>query len=376
MTQRTKAELIRHYRKDYRRAAKGQKGIILQNLVVLTGYARKYLIHALNQDVEIPKKITRKRISIYEPIIGHLETLWAASNFLCGKRLSPFIGKLLDALKRHGEIEVSSEQESLLLRISAATIDRLLVGAKKGLLLRGRSTTKPGTLLKHNIAIRTANEWDDTRPGFFEIDLVAHCGDSARGEYINTLDITDVATGWTICVPFMGRSEKFCVEAISKAKRSIPFPMLGIDSDNGSEFINDHLRRYCQRNGLKFTRSRPYKKNDQCRIEQKNWDVVRKMVGYARYDNPQQLDLLEHIYGALAFYQNYFQPSQKLIQKQRVGAKVTRKHDTATTPYERLMAHPGVSPETKDRLQQTYLELNPCQLIRTINQLVGQLLDH
>jgi len=370
MTQQTKSELIRHYCKEYKRVSKSGKGQILQALTELTGYSRKHLIHALNRRVEIPKKVSRKRVSRYQPVVGHLERLWAAGNCLCGKRLQPFLPKLLDSLRRHNEIEVTQQEESLLLSISAATIDRLLVHARKDLVPRGRSTTKPGTLLKHKIAIRTANDWDDKRPGFFEIDLVAHCGDSTRGEYINTLDITDVATGWTVCVPFMGRSERFCVEAIKKARQAVPFTMLGIDSDNGSEFINAHLKRYCQRNDLWFTRSRPYKKNDQCRVEQKNWDVVRKTVGYARFDSPQQLDLLEQIYGVLAFYQNYFQPSQKLVEKQRIGARVTKKYDTAATPYERLLSHPDVAENTKDWLRQLYQELNPAQLLRTIQQLV------
>jgi len=373
MTQQTKAELIRHYRRQYKRGTKGEKSRILDILAQATGYTRKHIIHALNQDVEIPKKITRERISPYKPILGLLQKIWAVSNFLCGKRLEPFIPELLQCLKVHGEIHLDEEQERLLLRVSAATIDRLLCPARKGLVPKGRATTKPGTLLKHKIAVRTANDWDDARPGFFEIDLVAHCAETTGGEYINTLDITDVATGWTVCVPFMGRSERFCVAAIEKARASLPFEMLGIDSDNDSAFINAHLRRYCQRNNLAFTRSRPYKKNDQCRVEQKNWDVVRKTVGYGRFDRPEHLDLLERIYNLLSLYQNYFQPSQKLLEKERIGARVRKKHDTAQTPCRRLLAHPEVPEEIKEGRRLTLQGLNPAQLLRDIQTLVSVL---
>jgi hypothetical protein len=375
MTQQTKSDLIKRYRKQYKRAGKKEKKRILDILVEATGYSRKHIIHALNQEVDVPRKITRKRVSSYETVIEPLKTLWAASNLLCGKRLKPFIPELLKSLKRHKEIEVTRQQEDLLLKMSAATIDRLLVQARKGLWPKGRSTTKPGTLLKHRIAVRTANDWNDDRPGFFEIDLVAHCGESTAGEYINTLDMTDISTGWTICVPFIGRSERFCLDAIETAKGSLPFPMRGIDSDNDGIFVNYHLERYCRHNNLAFTRSRPYKKNDQCRVEQKNWDVVRKFIGYGRFETPEQLEMLERIYNLLSLYQNYFQPSQKLVQKIRIGSKVRKKHDAAQTPAQRLLTRHDTSNQAKLRLRHTQRELNPAQLLRDIQALVQDLYD-
>ncbi len=280
---------------------------------------------------------------------------------------------LVGALKRHGELKLTKDQEVLLLSVSAATIDRLLAKAKRGLGYKGRSTTKPGTLLKHKIPIRTFADWNDDRPGFLEIDLVAHCGDSTAGEYINTLNMTDVATGWAACVAFMGRSERFCVVAIEKAKSGLPFALLGIDSDNGGEFINAHLLRYCKRNTLTFTRGRPYKKNDQCRVEQKNWDIVRKMIGYGRFDTKQQLAILTRIYSLLTLYQNYFQPSQKLTQKRRIGSRVTKKYDDAQTPCQRLLSRKDIPKETKKLLRQTFRQLNPAQLLRDIQNLITEL---
>jgi hypothetical protein len=373
MTQQAKAEIIKHYRKPYRRAVKSEKSRIIDIIIEYTGYSRKHIIHALNQDVDVPARITRDRVSRYEPIIEPLEKIWAVSNFLCGKRLQPFIPELLSSLKRHQEIDLTEQEESLLLSVRSATIDRLLRNARAGLVPKGRSTTKPGTLLKHKIAIRTFADWNEDEPGFLEIDLVAHCGDNTRGEYVNTLDMTDVATGWTVCTAFMGKSERFCVEAIEEVKTSFPFAILGIDSDNGSEFINAHLKRYCERNLITFTRGRANKKNDSCYVEQKNWDVVRKMIGYARFDTYEQLDIIKRIHNLLALYQNYFQPSQKLVSKERIGPKVKKKYDIAQTPCQRLLSREGVPEETKEALRKTFLDLNPVQLLRSIQSLISEL---
>jgi len=375
MTQQTKAELIRHHRREYRRAGKKQKTQIILSLMSLTGYSRKHLIHALNQDVEVPKKITRQRVSRYGIITEPLEKLWAVSNLLCGKRLKPFIPELVKSLKRHKEISLSKENENLLLAVSASTIDRLLAPARREIRLKGRSTTKPGTLLRHQIPIRTFADWDDARPGFLEVDLVAHCGDRTAGEYINTLNMTDISTGWTVATAFMGRSDRFCAAAIDEVKGSLPFQILGIDSDNGGEFINNHFKRYCERNQITFTRSRPWRKNDSCHVEQKNWDIIRKMIGYGRFGTYEQLDVLKRIYNLLALYQNYFQPSRKLIAKTRIGARVTKKYDAAQTPAQRLLARSDTPKEVKRRLRDTFRGLNPAQLQRTINQLLVDLYE-
>lgn len=372
MDQHSKAELVKAYRKRYSRATKGEKTKIIDSITEATGYCRKHVIRALRQSRPIPKKVSRRRTSRYEPIADLLKQVWAASNFLCGKRLKPFLSELVKALLHHGEIKLTKDEQALLLSASAATIDRLLAKAKRDLGPKGRSTTKPGTLLKRKIPIRTFADWSDDLPGFLEVDLVAHCGNTTAGEYINTLNMTDVATGWAVCIPFMGRSERFCVAAIEEARTNLPFPLLGIDSDNDSAFINDHLLRYCNRNSLTFTRGRPNKKNDQCRVEQKNWDIIRKMIGYGRFDTYDQLAVLKRIYNLLTLYQNYFQPSQKLTSKQRIGSRVKKKYDQAKTPCQRLLSHKDIPKHTKKLLRGNFRELNPAQLLRDIHNLITE----
>jgi hypothetical protein len=375
MDQHSKSEMLRSYRKRYHRASKKEKIAIIDTIIDATGYSRKHIIRALNDDVQIPKRVTRTRSSRYAHLFETLRFIWTASNFLCGKRLKPFLPDFLMSLKRNQEIAITEQDELLLLGISAATIDRILAPARKSSFVKGRSTTKPGTLLKHQIPVRTFADWNEEVPGFLQIDLVAHCGDSVRGEYVNTLDMTDVCTGWTVSTAFMGKSERFCVAAIEEITPLFPFVILGIDSDNGSEFINSHLMRYCERCNITFTRGRPYKKNDSCYVEQKNWDVIRKMIGYGRYETEEQLRVVKRIHSLLALYQNYFQPSQKLISKKRVGSRVTKKYDVAKTPAQRMLARDDTPEDVKTRLQDTFEQLNPAALLRNINDLVEALYE-
>jgi len=373
MTPQAKAELLRRYRKLYQKAQKGERTRILNIIIEATGYSRKHAVALLNHPAKQAKPHRRRKPSRYARVRQTLGYVWAVSNFVCGKRLKPFLPELVKSLKRHKEIKLTKEDETLLLSASASTIDRLLAPVRKDMGFRGRSTTKPGTLLKHQIPIRTFADWDQDKPGFLEVDLVAHCGDATRGEYLNTLNMTDICTGWTVCAAFMGRSEAFCVEAVELAKPSFPFDILGIDSDNGSEFINFHFRRYCERNHITFTRGRPWKKNDSCHIEQKNWDIVRKMIGYGRFDKIEQLEILRRVYNLLAIYQNYFQPSRKLIKKQRIGAKARKTYDIARTPAQRLLARKDTPADIKRMLKQRFRELNPAQLIRTIEATVREI---
>jgi hypothetical protein len=224
------------------------------------------------------------------------------------------------------------------------------------------STTKPGTLLKHAIPVRTFADWDDARPGFVEIDLVAHCGDSTHGEYLNTLDVVDISTAWCECLILANRSQRQASAAIERLRQRLPFPLLGIDSDNDSAFINDNLYRYCEAEKITFTRSRPHKKNDQAHVEQKNWTAVRRLIGYDRYESDQALALFETIYHDWRLYVNFFQPVLKLVEKRRVGSKVIKKYDTARTPYQRVLESPDVSEQNKERLRQLYPTLNPVAL--------------
>jgi len=373
MDQHSKSELLRTYHKRYRKASKKEKTQIINTIIDAAGYCRKHIIRAFNKDLDVPKRIRRARCSRYSHLYRDLKYVWATANFICGKRLKPFLKEHLGALKRHKEIKLTKEDEMLLLTASAATIDRLLARARKEVRIKGCATTKPGTLLKHQIPIRTFADWDENRPGFLEIDLVAHCTENSRGEYINTLTMTDVCTAWTVTTAFMGKSERFCVAAIEEVLPRFPFPILGIDSDNGGEFINAHLMRYCERNAITFTRGRSNKKNDSCYVEQKNWDVVRKMIGNGRFDTDQQLDIIKRVHNLLSLYQNYFQPSQKLVSKQRIGAKVKKKYDTAQTPCQRFTSRQDVPEHIKEALRATFRDLNPAHLLRSIQNLVSKL---
>jgi hypothetical protein len=274
--------------------------------------------------------------------------------------------EIVAALERAGELQIDPQVRMKLLSVSAATIDRLLVPERSRLQVKGRVGTKPGTILKRQIPIRTFAQWDEARPGFCEVDLVAHDGGAPRGEFCQTLTLTCVNTGWTEPRAVSNKAQRWCFQALVDIRAALPFPLLGLDSDNGGEFINNHLFAYCTEEAITFTRSRPERKNGNCFVEQKNWTVVRQHVGYARYDTPAELEVLAELYRRLRLYVNFFQPQARLIEKTRHGAKVTRRYDRARTPYQRILASPHVSPAVKDELTATYLGLNPAQLKRDL----------
>jgi hypothetical protein len=292
--------------------------------------------------------------------------IWRICGYICGKRLKPFVAEMVTVLERHNELVLDPETKALVLSMSAATIDRRLAPFRqqRG---RGLSTTKPGTLLKDAIPVRTFADWDDARPGFVEMDLVAHCGETTAGQYLQTLTATDVSTGWTECLALPKRSQIAVSTALVDLQAQLPVPLLGVDSDNDSVFINDTLQRHCEGEEITFTRSRAYKKNDQCFVEQKNWSIVRRTIGYRRYESDQALTLLETIYADLRLYVNFFQPVLKLVHKERQGGKVRKRYDEAKTPHQRMMRSPDVSAKDKLRLQHLYLELNPAALRRQID---------
>lgn len=357
----------------YRKASKRDKGVILDQVRELTGYNRSYASRALRRSSApkpVSSKVSRPR-SGRPPVYGDqvrqvLIKIWAIMTCPCGKRLAPFMGELVSALERHSELSLDPTVRSHLLTMSAATIDRLLAPERRRMSIKGKTGTKPGSLLKRNIPIRTFAEWDDHRPGFIEIDLVGHDGGNTRGDYAQTLDMVDVATGWTETAAVKNKAQRWVFEAIQRKRESFPFPLLGIDSDNGSEFINDQLLRFCGQHHLTFTRSRPGWKNDNCYVEQKNWVVVRKMVGYERHDTPEQLAALNQLYDPLRLYTNFFQPQQKLVKKERNGARVRRTYDSAKTPYQRIMASPDIPESTKVTLTEQYYQLNPAALRREL----------
>jgi IS30 family transposase len=373
MSQRSKQELAEVVWPRYLKANRNQKTQILDEFVAATGYHRKYAMQLLKHGPKTRgrKKTGRKKIYQGE-VVQALEQVWEICGRICSKRLKPFLPEIVAVLERHQELSLSAETKALLLGMSRATIDRCLKGARFEK-RRGLSTTKPGTLLKNAITVRKWNEWDDARPGFVEIDLVAHCGESAEGIYLNTLTATDISTGWTECFALPNKTQAAVSQAIGELRQRLPFPLLGIDSDNGSEFINDTLYRYCRAEMITFTRSRPYKKNDQAHVEQKNWSVVRHTVGYDRLETPEERDLLASIYADLRLYVNFFQPVLKLIGKVQVDGRTIKQYDQASTPFRRTLAAGQVSLGNKAGLMNQYILLNPVELRRQIDQKVARL---
>lgn len=303
-----------------------------------------------------------------------LRFCWAVQGTPCGRLLAAALPDLVPRLRRFKELDIDDPTAASLLRIAPATIDRRLKADRAKLDPRGRSHTKPGTLLKDSIPMRTWAEWDDAVPGFVEIDLVGHEGGNSAGEFCFTLDITDIATGWTETRSVRNKAQKWVFEAIRDATTAFPFPILGIDSDNGSEFINWELYRWCEKEKLTFTRSRSGNKNDGAHVEQENWHIVRQTVGYHRYDTAGELELLNRIWALQRLLTNHFGPQQKLLAKVRTGAKVSKKHDPPATPFQRVLADTGtVVREVKTRLRRENKPLNPAAIQRQIQALCAEL---
>lgn len=388
LTMRERKAVTGEVCRRYRKATKKDKGRILDEFVRTTGFNRCYARWLLRQhgrrvqvrpgvQVEGDGHLRAERIRprIYGPeVLEPLKKLWTLLDYPAGKRLAAALPDVVPHLVALKELRLKKTVHQKLLAVSAATIDRLLKPERQKHQLKGRAHTKPGTLLKHQVPIRTFADWDDARPGFLEIDLVGHDGGRADGEYCYTLTMTDVDSGWTELAAVKNKAEIWVFEALTALRGRLPFPLLGLDSDNGSEFINHHLVRYCQAEHITFTRSRPYRKNDTCHVEQKNWSIVRRFVGYARFDTPEALALLNELYGLLRDYVNFFLPSTKLKEKVRDGARVTRRYDTPKTPYRRLMDSPHVDPAQKRRLKARYASLNLADLHRRIQTLQRRLI--
>jgi len=360
----------------YRRAGRVDKGKILDELCATTGWHRSHARKALGQALR--PKVVRPRAArppTYGPeVVVALRFCWAVLGAPTGKRLAPVLPDLVARLRRFEELAVSEATAALLVAMSPATIDRRLAPARAGMALRGRSHTKPGSLLKDAIKIRTWAQWDDAAPGFVEIDLVGHEGGQAVGEHAYTLTVTDIATGWTENRSVRNKARRWVIAALEEIALIMPFPLLGVDSDNGSEFINHHLLTWCEQRTITFTRSRPGNSNDGAHVEQKNWAVVRTVVGYHRYDTEAEVLLLNRIWLLQSKMTNFFLPQQKLISKVRDGAKVTKKYDVATTPHRRVERHVAVSTQDKTIMNDTLTELNPAAIQRQIQALTAELL--
>jgi len=363
-------------RERYLRArAKKEKTQILDEYCRNTGQARKYVIRKIQPGIDLRPKQRKKRKQTYDgQVIAPLTKVWEIFDYPCGQRLKPILDVELDRLRHFGEVGVSNDVALKLTMMSSATIDRKLKHQREVLhLLRSKGVPRPGSLLKRKIPIRLT-EWDTSKMGYVEMDLVVHCGSSTFGEYINTLSTTEVSSGWWEGEAIMGKSQESTFQALKKIRERAPFGWKGLDSDNGSEFINDILYKYCCREKLEFTRSRPSRKNDNAYIEEKNWTHVRKILGYLRYDTFTELSIINDLYrGDLRLYKNFFQPVMKLVSKERIGGSVKRKYATPKTPYQRLMESGQIPEQNRKQLETVYLNLNPAQLKRSIDAKLDKL---
>jgi hypothetical protein len=362
MSPRSKREYVEAVFLRYKRSSRRGKTKILDEFCATCRYNRKYAIRLLRGFKRFikPKKRKRGRKPVYqdEAILTPLRRIWVAANLPCSKRLKAILLLWLPGYAQSFE-PLSLDIIKALKRISPATIDRLLKPVRTKYAKHGRSTTKPGTLLRRQIPIKT-NQWDETRPGFLEADTVAHCGDTTAGTYVNTVDFVDIATGWTEQRAVFGKGERGVVEQVKDVEQSLPFPLLGFDCDNGSEFLNYHLVRHFAGRPVDFTRSRAYHKDDNAHVEQKNWTHVRQWLGYERLDRPETVEPLNDLYRTeWRLFHNFFCPSVKLIAKERRGSKTVKRHDSPKTPYQRILESPYIPQTTKDALARQCEQLNP-----------------
>jgi hypothetical protein len=372
MSLQSKRELLAALKDAYSNATYGEKNRLLDGFQTATGYSRKHAIR-LMRSAEAPQKKQRAaRITPYNQVVkSALSTIWQAAGCICAKRLVPFLPELIAALERCDHICPTPEVRDGLLKMSPATADRLLRSERQRL-GRSMSMTRPGAFLRRQIAVRTFAQWDDAILGFFEADLVAHNGGNQHGQFIHTLTLTDIYSGWTECMPLIRKSDDEVVKAIVKVQERFPMRLVGLDTDNGSEFINHNLSDYCKRENIKFTRSRVFKSNDQCRVEEKNGSVVRRFVGYRRLEGDYLHWLMNELYKLTSLYVNYFQPSCKLQSKEREGGHVTKRYDKARTPCQRLLEIDG-GEERKEMLRTTFLKLNPVDLLTRIQSLQAKI---
>ena len=359
----------------YKTARRKQRIIILDELTKTTGYDRKHagkLVRGKYRHMMGVIKHPRSLVYTKEDA-DTLEKVWKLLGWIASKRLKPSLSLALDQLILAGKVSMPKEDRKRFIRMSPATMDRLLTRYKKRVNIKGRSYTKPGTLLKTQIPIRTFSEWNENRVGFFEIDLVGHDGSLVRGDFAWTLDFVDVKSAWTEQAATFNKAQIHVFAGIQRIRARLPFPVLGLDSDSGAEFINDQLYRYCIQEQITFTRGRSGKKNDNPYIEQKNDSIVRNWVGYGRYNAHPKVDILNELYELLRLYTNFFLPVMKLKKKIRIGSKIKKVHDKATTPYRRILRARDVQKEVKDKLRVQYKTLSLVKLKEQIDEVLERL---
>jgi len=357
--------------------SKKERSHILDEYCANTGHARKYAIRKLRARENPGQKPRKRKKPVYDgEVIAALAKVWEIFDYPCGQRLKPIMERETDRLRAFGELFISNEVADKLKRITAATIDRKLKHQKEVLhLLWSKGGPKPGSMLKHKIAVRLT-DWDTAKVGYIEADLVFHCGASTLGAHVCTVSATEISSGWWEGEPILGKSQDQCFRALKEIRKRCPFVWKGLDADNGQEFINEMLYKYCAREKLEFTRSRPHHKNDNAYIEEKNWTHVRKVLGYLRYDTEEELAIIRDLYrNELRLYKNFFQPVMKLVSKERIGGRIKRRYGTPMTPYQNLAQSKQLSKEAGERLMQAYLPLNPATLKREIDTRINKLIQ-
>src|SRR6516165_1911908 len=369
-------ELVAAVADRYARGDRGERGRILDEFAAVTGYHRKHAMRLLRAGQVNRRCGPRPGRRVYDDAVREaLIVLWEASDRICGKRLRPLLPILVEAMERHGHLQRMLEVRSRLLAMSAATIDRALrdIRRQAGTAMHRRSA--PSAAIRRSVPVRTFDGWDDPPPGFVEADLVAHSGPVTRGSFVYTLVLTDIATGWTECAPLLVREQRLLTEVLGELRHLIPFPLLGLDTDNDSVFINETFRDYCEQVGIEFTRCRPYRKNDQAWVEQKNGAVVRRMIGYRRFEGLEAAAALARLYAAMRLFVNFFQPSFKLAAKARDGAQVKKRYHPPATPCQRLLADARTNEEVRRRVNELRAMLDPVRLLQQIRVAQQQLVD-
>lgn len=365
----SRKELLRAIADRYGTSARKEKGRILDEFVAVTGYHRKHALRLLRVQVvtggDAVERAHPKRI-YGEAVRGGLQVLWEASDRICGKRLKAILPSLVEAMERHGHLVLADDVRAGLIAMSASTIDRILTPTRVQAGGSRRPRLGSRSAVSRQIAVRTFADWNDPVPGFFEVDFVAHCGGVMSGRFIHTLALTDIATGWTECVPLVAREQSLVRQAFLMVAARLPMKLKGIDTDNDGAFINDTVFNHCVQEGIEFTRSRARRKNDQAWVEQKNGAVVRRLVGHSRFEGPGDAQLLSDLFRAARLYVNFFQPSFKLLQKVRIGSKVRKQYSPPATPCERLIAHPSTPDSIRVELRKQREELDPVLLLKTI----------
>jgi hypothetical protein len=372
----TRDELVVALKGRYALSNRRERGHILDEFVTLSGLHRKHAMRLLRAGQPGQQSGPRRGRRLYNDAVREaLIVLWEASDRVCGKRLRPLVRTLVEAMEQHGHLQLAPEVRLALLAMSAATIDRALHGVREPGGGRKRRHAPPSAAIRRSVAVRTFDGWDDPPPGFVEANLVAHSGPTAKGSFVQTLTLTDIATGWTECAPLLVREQKLLTEVLSEMRQRMPFRLLGFDTDNDSVFMNETVKDYCAEAGLVFTRCRPYRKNDQAWVEQKNGAVVRHAVGYRRYEGLEAAAALARLYTALRLFVNFFQPSFKLAAKTRDGAKVKKTYLPPATPCQRLLADTRTTEDVRCRVKEIHTTLDPVRLLQTIREIQHELVE-